>query len=314
MAFPYRRQELFLTFYRQYDKEARATTAPCPSGTEITATTLKTSNSAMSLCSGFTISKAPTKALASASVSATSLSGASCSSIGEDTPQDNAVLSRCTVIQVSAYQRDDTLLNRMLDLVRYFPAMGLHFLQKKQREGSDELLSQIFKIQEELEQAGIDARLAKNTAVFAGSFLYGFGKYLTQEEIEEFMAWLRLRTEETKEITESEHSVAQFFSDMTVMMADGKVQQGHHFFVADGYIYLWFKACYDAWRQEYRDVVQRAVLAAYFDKEPFCVKRNHPYRMSAQVGVVKTTVLDYKRIPDEDFRSFCEALDEEEEF
>lgn len=233
---------------------------------------------------------------------------------GEDTPQDNAVLSRCTVIQVSAYQRDDTLLNRMLDLVRYFPAMGLHFLQKKQREGSDELLSQIFKIQEELEQAGIDARLAKNTAVFAGSFLYGFGKYLTQEEIEEFMAWLRLRTEETKEITESEHSVAQFFSDMTVMMADGKVQQGHHFFVADGYIYLWFKACYDAWRQEYRDVVQRAVLAAYFDKEPFCVKRNHPYRMSAQVGVVKTTVLDYKLIPDEDFRSFCEALDEEEEF
>lgn len=230
---------------------------------------------------------------------------------GEDTPDDNAVTSRCTIIHVSSYDRDDALYPHMLDLVTKFPAMGLYFLKEKQKNGAAELLNRIDAVQHQLMSHGIDARLARNTAVFAGSFLYAFGKCLTEQEVNDFMKWLNSNTVSTKAQTEEDHTITRFFSDLAVLIADGKLKNGHHFKVEDNNIYLWFKACYDVWTQEYRGVdIKRAVLMSYIVKEPYFVEKNRLKRLSVNTPPVRTLVIDYTKVPDSDFMEYCASADD----
>ena len=227
---------------------------------------------------------------------------------GEDTPDDNAVLSRCVVVNVSSYDRDDTLLPDILELVRHFPAMGYHFLRNKQLNGSTKLLAKIIEIQEILMHKGIDARLARNKAVFAGSFLSEFGKFLTDTEQDDFISWLCIETTQTKIETEQDHTVSRFISDIHVLMSNDKLLSNHHYKIEDGHVYLWFKSCYDVWAKEYQPDIKRTVLLNYLKKEPYCDPE--PVGKRFKHGLVKSIRIDYEATNDDDFKNFCQSQDE----
>lgn len=229
---------------------------------------------------------------------------------GEDTPDNNAVYSRCCNIQVSAYDRDDSKLNKMLDLVKDFPSMGLHFLAEKQRNGSTELLTKISMIQNRLTAKGIDARLARNVAVFSGSFLHGFGHVINETDELAFINWLEEKAIQTKETTDSDHTVSRFFSDLTVLMLDGKIQNGKHFKVEGNKIYMWFKGCYDVWEDNYDVDIKRTVLLDYITKEPYFLKKDERKRLSEGSSQIRCLVLDYTKINDTDFQGICASSDD----
>ena len=230
---------------------------------------------------------------------------------GEDTPDNNAVYSRCCNIQVSAYERNDDKLNHMLELVQHFPSMGLHFLADKQRNGSKALLERIDKIQGYLMSTGIDGRLAKNYAVYAAGFLHAFGHIISEADTKEFMNWLEENAKRTKETTENDHIVSRFFSDLTVLMMDGKIVNGKHFKVEGNKIYMWFKGCYDAWCDNYKVDIKRTVLLDYIQKEPFFIRHNERKRLGAESSQIRCLVLDYTLIQDSDFREICASCDDD---
>lgn len=231
---------------------------------------------------------------------------------GEDTPDDNAVFSRCCIIHVSAYDRNDDKLNHMLDLVKDFPSMGLHFLIKKQKNGSAKLLNYINNIKETLMKEGIDGRLAKNIAVFAGSFLSEFEDVIDNRDRIDFINWLIKQAHETKDVTENDHTVSRFFSDLTVLMLDGKIQNGKHYKVKDNLLYLWFKGCYDVWKENYKPDIKRTVLLDYIVKEPFFVSKDERIRLGVNQSQIRCLVLDYTKVLDDDFKAICASSDDSE--
>lgn len=230
---------------------------------------------------------------------------------GEDTPANNAVFSRCSVIQVSAYSREDSKLDEMLELVRKFPSMGVYFLKNKQEYGSKTLLESIDWMQKILEKNGIDGRTARNRAIFAAAFLYEFGNSITQEEKDEFIDWLIDTSVTTKEETEGDHIVSRFFEDVSTLMERGELVHGKDYKIEDGYIYLWFKGVYDIWTANYRDVdIKRTVLINYLRKEPYIEKENHSKRLGENQSVKKTIVIDYNLAPFSEFSEFCSDNDD----
>jgi len=231
---------------------------------------------------------------------------------GEDTPDNNAVFSRCCNIQISAYERDNNALTHMLDLVQHFPSLGLHFATKKQREGSEKLLAKIDYIQDRLMSQDIDGRLAKNVSVFAGAFLHEFEHVLTEKDKLDFINWLSSKATETKEITESDHTVSKFFSDMTVLMLDGKLLNGKHYKIENNTILLWFKGVYDTWVKNYPDAdIKRTVLLDYIKKEPFFVKNNVRARLQSTGNQLRCLMLNYRAINNDDLQEICAANDDD---
>lgn len=223
---------------------------------------------------------------------------------GEDTPQDNAVLSRCTVINVSAYTRDDSQLFHLLQLAEKFPEMGHNFLIDKQKHGSADILTMLDFIQQMLVEKDIDGRLAKNTAVFAAGFLSAFGHVIDENDKQAFLDWLTCDAAVTKATTNKEHVVAKFFDDCLVLMDNHHLESGQHYAIENGNCYMWYKACYDVWVREYGADIKKTVLLEYIKKEPFTVEVDRMKRLSSTSNK-RCLVVDYKLIDNPDFTGYC---------
>lgn len=228
---------------------------------------------------------------------------------GEDSPADSAVASRCCMITANARKRDDSLLPDVVDLVDRFPAMGLKFLQDKQAHGSEKLLAEVDYIEQLMKELGIDGRLAKNVAVFAGSFLYAFGHVISEQQRDDFISWLSKDVFKIKEVTEETHVVYQFFSDFVRLESDAKIRHHKHFKVADGQVSMWFPACYAAWEDDLQDdVTSRVVMRGYIKDEPFYIE-DKSVRLTPDQAPRKCLVIDYKQVECEEFVDLCKYLE-----
>lgn len=226
---------------------------------------------------------------------------------GEDVPYDNAVLSRCCVIQVSANKRDDSLKEQVFRVADRLPAMGMFFLQDKQTRGSQTLVEQVTALQHRLESYGIDSRLAKNKAIFAGAFLYHWGSVI--EDTEEFLAWLRTDVIDTFYETAESHAVGRFMDDVGAMIINGEIKSGVEFRY-NGELEIRYNLLFDAWsRRTNRPDITKQTLLNYLKLEPSVTGFNRTSRFNG--SVVKVLSIDIKKQPSELLREAVEQETEE---
>lgn len=216
---------------------------------------------------------------------------------GEETPEDNALLTRCIVVLVSARSRVKNhfgwfmanrikFSNHLLTLLRNKKSLLKRFLEVLQ-EGKDFFT-----------EAGADDRIAINYATIAAGYAIAFGENGTADI--GFARWLSQETQRVRDEYMDEQAVSIFYEDLVAMKTRGLID-GKYWDVNEGKIYLYFHGLYSLWSQEYRktrgiEPFKAASIRDYLREEEGFLEPSKVWRISGQMK--KCAVFDYAKAPD----------------
>jgi len=215
---------------------------------------------------------------------------------GEEVPEDNALLTRCVVIQLSENKRSNKYYKDMLKLTHKFPVAGLYWIQQAQKKGSDELLEIIEELYKELVNEEIDGRTADNYAIIAGSFIFAYKSILNMDELDEFKKWLITEAKRNKQEQESEHILNIFFDDLSTLTMDGEIELDKDMCLDGTTLYISFNRVYDIWAEYCKRVnkatIPKQSLLNYIKEEPFFIDGSVKRWMPLRKASVRTISID----------------------
>jgi len=212
---------------------------------------------------------------------------------GEETPNDNALFTRCVHLQFSSYKRGPENFKDWMDAnCEGFSAFSLSLI-KNYAIWKDKIISYIKDLRKTLIARKITDRTAENWAICAGT-------YSAVVKLDKgFIKWIEKTCQEIKKTGEQEHMLNQFLEDIYILYSDG--QLGKDYIRVDNeFIYLWFIGAYDKWAVHSRkktgnQAFEKNTIAKYLTDEPYFVA----YKNKKMNGIVKKVyVLSRENSPD----------------
>jgi hypothetical protein len=220
---------------------------------------------------------------------------------GEETPEDNAMLSRSIVVSVTDRTRVENHYNWFMKNRLKFSYHILDILRRKKG-----LLPRFIEILDEAKdhfvENGTDDRTAINLAIVAAGYAVSFG----DQDID-FADWLTGRAKQAMAENEEEQAVSIFKDYLMAMKTRGLIND-HYWTVEDGRIYLYFHGLYEIYAKEYRQArgvepFKAASIRDYLKEDPGFVSMNHLKRIKGDVK--KCIVFDEEKCCEE-FRCLTE--------
>lgn len=214
---------------------------------------------------------------------------------GEETPEDNALLSRCICIIVSGKKREVNHYDWFMDNKNMFSNHTYRILKNK-KHNLEKFMGMINKGREYFTKNGKDDRMALNYSIIVAGYCCGFGV----DDDKPFQKWLNRETNRVKIEYDSEHAVSQFLDDILVLQSMKKMSRpmwAHN----DTNIYLYFSGLYMIWAQEYRktrgsEPFKQSAIRDYLKEEDGFLELNIPFRIDDRVR--KCMVFDKKQAPE----------------
>lgn len=213
---------------------------------------------------------------------------------GEETPNDNALLTRCVTVQVSELSRKvnnfdwfNKNRNRMSSFTYEILANRKTYLEK--------YIARLNKDKAEITNLLNDDRMGINMAVVsAGAWtLLGENKAFAKAFVMDITA--------AKATQESENAVAVFFADVQALSFDRSLKLQDYWDVSDGKIYLYFHGLYNIWARDYQGRNRETPFKAdairnYLRDEAGFLNTSYPHRLKG--GLCKCVVFSEGSAPD----------------
>lgn len=194
---------------------------------------------------------------------------------GEDIPSNNALLSRCTIITLSAYERNADVFSDAKAYFEVLPSYCLKFASESVKGLPEALARSIAETRDYLMTVTGDIRESSNKSVFAGAFLYAFGQYITEQERADYLDYLATDSVETVTTTQDDHPLRVFFDDF----CDLPLVHNLDYIIEDNLVYIRIASCHYAWTQKHDRVapLSKTVLQNYIRKEPYFISDTRKY-------------------------------------
>lgn len=174
---------------------------------------------------------------------------------GEETPDDNALLTRCIVVQVSEIRRHINNFDWFNKSKSRLSGFTYDILSRR-KELRDVFMSRLKSDKDEIAEHVKDDRLAINKAVVSAGYFTLFGKD------EEFAKQFAVDLTEVKVEQEKENAVSMFFTDVQALAFDPKMSLKEYWSVSDGQIFLYFHGLYNVWARDYQSRKREAPFKA----------------------------------------------------
>lgn len=213
---------------------------------------------------------------------------------GEETPNDNALLTRCIVVQVSELARKVNNFDWFTKNRGKLSSFAYSVLGNRGNT-LDRYMSRLMEDKDEIANETKDDRLAINKAVVsAGAFmLFGEDKKYAQDFVQDL--------KDVKRDQEAESAVSMFFEDLKALSFDKSYHLDHYWDVSDGKIFLYFHGLYNIYARDYQGRHREAPFKAeairnYLKDEPGFVHSSYPH--SLRDGRCKCVVFSENDAPD----------------
>lgn len=185
---------------------------------------------------------------------------------GEETPEDNALLTRCITILVSERSRKTNHFNWFMANRGKFSNHTLKTIR-----GRKESLEVFMKVLNEgknfFVKKGADDRTAINYAVVSAGYAVVFG-----EKDINFAKWLTNETKRVKEEYQNEQVVSAFLEDL-IALRTRKLINSDYWEISEGKIHLYFHGLYAIWSTDHRrqrgtEPFKASAIRDYLKEEP----------------------------------------------
>lgn len=193
---------------------------------------------------------------------------------GEETPDDNALLTRCVVINVKERNRVNNHFNWFQNHRSSLSYFTYNILKRK-HELLEEYMTNLHGGKAFFIKNGLDDRMAINYAIIGAGYCAAFG-----ELPDDFQNYLANESVRVKQEYDQERAVTVFFEDLLAMQSDGKHLKGRMWTEDETCIYLYFGALYNVWASQHRMVhgtepFKAAALRKYLEEEPGFLEFDH---------------------------------------
>ena len=164
---------------------------------------------------------------------------------GEETPNDNALLTRCVTVLISESKRKVNNFDWFIKNRTALSSFTYDILSHK-KENLDRYLKRLVEDKDDIAKLMNDDRMAINKAVVSAGvwLLFGDNEDFTRDFIQDLT--------ESKEIQEAESVVASFFADIKAMSVDSAFKIKDLIDLNDEKIYIYFHGLYNKWAKDYQ--------------------------------------------------------------
>lgn len=213
---------------------------------------------------------------------------------GEETPEDNALLTRCIIILIKESNRTNNHFNWFQANKTRFSRFTLDILRQKPQK-LDKFISILHEGKDWFVSQGADDRTAINYAVAAAGYTVAFNESV------DFADWLTHEVQRAKAEYQDEQAVSMFLEDLMVLKTKKQINEDY-WRIRDGKIYLYFHGLYSAWAEHYRktrgvEAFKSSSIRDYLKEESGFIEINVVQRINKQLK--KCVVFDLESAPDE---------------
>jgi DNA primase len=211
-----------------------------------------------------------------------------CIITGEETPNDNALMSRCIPIEMVESTRTDKsskifdwFTQRRIEMSNF-----TYQVLKNKPLNTKEYIQKLAEYKTDLASIVSDDRASINSAIVAAGYYILFG------EDKNFARGITLKTKEDKQNVEEEGIVQRFFEDASAMEHAGILRNKYWQF-KDEMLYIYFQGLYNEWAIYYKRVnniepFKLQSLRNYLKQEPGFISASVNHRFDAQDSSVKS--------------------------
>lgn len=215
---------------------------------------------------------------------------------GEETPEDNALLTRCVVIHVIEKKRKTNHFNWFQTHRSGLSYLTYHVLRNK-KSLVKEFLENLHGGKEFFVKKGLDDRMAINYAIIGAGYNSLFG-----ELPRDFQDYLASESQKVKAEYDKEHAMQVFWEDLLAMQSNGKIKTVMWDNGDPDLIYIYFHGLYTLWASDYRSVhgtepFKPGAIRKYLEEEPGFMSFNHVKRIGKHPR--RCVVFDRKQAPQE---------------
>ncbi|MFA5153607.1 MAG: DUF3854 domain-containing protein [Clostridia bacterium] len=212
---------------------------------------------------------------------------------GEETPEDNALLTRCIVVAITEKSRKINHFNWFMANRIKFSVHVLNVLRNK-----DNHLQKFIKIlnegKEYMTGQKLDDRTAINYAIVAAGYAVLFGESV------DFAKWITTEAQRVRQDYQKEQAVEVFLDDL-IYLKTTKAINDEYWDVDGDKIYLYFHGLYNAWAKEYikirgEQAFKASSIRDYLKEETGYLDCHVNHRIGD--GTKSCVVFDYDESPD----------------
>ena len=217
---------------------------------------------------------------------------------GEETPNDNALLTRCIVVNVMDKQRKENHLNWFMANRTKF---SYHIVNMLRNKNPEQFMSLLNASKEYFMLANkTDDRTAINYAVVASGYAMAFPNNKTKAQ--DFAVWMAQEAQRAQESMQEEQPVSVFFSDLLSYKSLGLLRDLWDHDLNDNKIYVYFNGLYMVWAREHRSThgiepFKANAIRNYLKEEPGYLAMNSSKRINGHIR--KCVVFDYDQAPED---------------
>lgn len=165
---------------------------------------------------------------------------------GEEVPNDNALLSRCAIVELSKTKRnsDPQVFERLNDLSEHWPALTRDLLLKQNPDSEKAFLAEVQRVYQQLTTITSE-RQRRHFAVIAA----GLGLFL--EDTDEYVKWLQGEGKRQQELKEADSLLSEFIIDLEAMHLQELIPT-EYYATQEEWLCVQLKAIYNLWEKYYR--------------------------------------------------------------
>jgi DNA primase len=264
--------------------------------------------------------QSPSKGTLGASVRSQSINAGVILS-GEETPHDNALLSRCVVIPLTKNRsKESTELYREIENLRasnLLSRLMLHVIKNKKKL-LPEILDHIDGWKKRLLDEDVGERIGLNYAIPAVCYDIVFLKDEDVNVRKEFVRWVVEESHRTEKEKESEHMLSVFMEDIVTLH-----EQLEQFYTVETQnkeprgkrrIALHFPTFYTKWTESYRkkghEQFKRGTILSYIQEEPYFIEKNKLKRIKGKTTRALILSLDPEDNPPDGLLYLADGIPE----
>lgn len=214
---------------------------------------------------------------------------------GEETPEDNALLTRCILFHVKESNRKVNHFNWFQNHRDSLSYISYYILMNKKNNLSN-FLDNLHGGKEFFLKKGLDNRLALNYSIIGSGYCALFGELPV-----DFQNYLAEESLDVKKEYDQEHIVKTFWNDILALQSLGKLKE--RMWDSDqNNIYIYFSGLYAVWTMDYRAIhgtepFKESAIRRYLEEEPGY--RSHGYQYFINGRRRRCLVFDLNTAPEE---------------
>jgi len=205
---------------------------------------------------------------------------------GEETPEDNALRTRCVIAYVSLNNRK-VVDSQHVNHFDWFQANRLKFsahilkIIRNKHKTTEKFIEILDEGKQYLVENGADDRIAINYAVVAAGYAMAF------DEDVEFAQWISAETSRAKDVNNEEQAVQVFIEELNVLKTR-KLVNKDFWELDEGKIYIYFQGLYQVWSIEFKksrgvEPFKSSAIRDYLKEESGFISLNEPKRINGQL-------------------------------